>query len=234
MVSWSGLVDTDMPLLERLHLDGCPSMISVPSWLQHCTTLKSLKIHHADALQNIENLLALKELQVHHSSNLKRIFNLRRLEELEIVNCAHLDTVQDVPLLRLLHLDEPTAQLPEWLQKKQSFTLRRLEIIGSEDLLDRCSSPTARYGRLIKDAADHVYAKLHGGSLYFSYTKSTGMFDRSRRCRDRYGMQGAAILAVPVAPRRVHGGWETWIKYTLCAIFLIVSQFFVQWAVSSR
>ncbi|XP_044948822.1 disease resistance protein RGA2-like [Hordeum vulgare subsp. vulgare] len=236
MVSWSGLVDTDMPLLERLHLDGCPRMISVPSWLQHCTTLKSLKIHHADALQNIENLPALKELQVHDSSNLKRVFNLRRLEDLKIVNCACLSIVQDVPLLCILRLDldEHTSQLPEWLQRKQPFTLRRLEIVGSEDLLDRCSSSTARYGRLIKDAADHVYAKLHGGSLYFSYTKSTGMFDRSRRCRDRSSMQSAAILAVPVAPRRVHGGWETWIKYTLCAIFLIVSQFFVQWAVSSR
>ncbi|KAI4991029.1 hypothetical protein ZWY2020_039400 [Hordeum vulgare] len=236
MVSWSGLVDTDMPLLERLHLDGCPRMISVPSWLQHCTTLKSLKIHHADALQNIENLPALKELQVHDSSNLKRVFNLRRLEDLKIVNCACLSIVQDVPLLCILRLDldEHTSQLPEWIQRKQPFTLRRLEIVGSEDLLDRCSSSTARYGRLIKDAADHVYAKLHGGSLYFSYTKSTGMFDRSRRCRDRSSMQSAAILAVPVAPRRVHGGWETWIKYTLCAIFLIVSQFFVQWAVSSR
>nr|UBY07394.1 NBS-LRR disease resistance protein [Dasypyrum villosum] len=236
MVSWSGLVDTDMPLLERLQLDNCPMMISVPSWLQHCTTLKSLKIQHADALQNIENLPALKELQVHDSSNLKRIFNLRRLEDLIIVNCASLSIVQDVPLLRILHLDldEHTTQLPEWIQKKQSFTLRRLEIVGSEDLLDKCSSSTVRYGRLIKDAADHVYAKLHGGSLYFSYTKSTGMFYRSRRCRESFSMQGAAILAVPVAPRRVHGGWETWIKYTLCAIFLIVSQFFVQWAVSSR
>ncbi|VAI17366.1 unnamed protein product [Triticum turgidum subsp. durum] len=236
MVSWSGLVDIDMPLLERLQLDSCPMMISVPSWLQHCTTLKSLKIQHADALQYIENLPALKELQVHYSSNLNRILNLSRLEDLKIVSCACLTVVQDVPLLRNLHLDlgKHTAELPEWLQKKQSFTLRGLEIIGSEDLLNRCSSSTARYGRLIKDAADHVYAKLHGGSLYFSYTKRTGMFYRSRRCRECFSMQGAAILAVPVAPQRVHGGWETWIKYTLCAIFLIVSQFFVQWAVSSR
>lgn len=234
MVSWSGLGETDMPALQSLHLDRCPRMISFPSWLQHCTALKSLKVQQAGALQCIEKLPALQELQVHNSAQLERILNLHRLEDLKIVNCARLNIVQDVPLLRILHLDEHTSQLPEWLQKKRPFTLRRLEIVGSEDLLDKCSSSVARYGRVIKGAADHVYAKLHDGSIYFSYTKGTGIFDKSRRCRDRSNMHNAATLAVPVAPQRIHGYRETRIKYTLCAIVLIVSQFLVQWAVSSK
>jgi Leucine-rich repeat (LRR) protein len=31
MVPWSGLVETDMPLLQSLHLDSCPGMITLPA-----------------------------------------------------------------------------------------------------------------------------------------------------------------------------------------------------------
>jgi hypothetical protein len=232
MVPWSGLVETDMPLLQSLHLDSCPGIITLPAWLQNCTRLKSLEIQHAGALQYIQNLPALKELKVQNSANLQKISNLRRLEDLKILDCTRLDTVQNVPLLSILHLNVYTSQLPEWLQK-QSFTLRRLELVGSEDLLYKCSSSVTRDGRVIKGAADHVFAKLHDGSIYFSYTKSTGSFNKSQRCKNRPNMRNASALEVPVDPWRIPGNWETKIKYTLCAILLFVSQLLVQWVVSS-
>ncbi|KAF0914268.1 hypothetical protein E2562_027831 [Oryza meyeriana var. granulata] len=157
---WSVLRETDLPMLRVFHLGGCQrGLISIPSWLQSCRELTSMKIQHAETLQEIANLPSLKELEVDSASMLQTISNICRLEDLKISNCPHLEAVNGVLLLCSVHIELQTAQLPRWLQQQQqqSFKLRRLEITGTEELLNRCSSPFAQFWSIIQDAADHVY-----------------------------------------------------------------------------
>ncbi|KAF8641989.1 hypothetical protein HU200_067501 [Digitaria exilis] len=201
---WSGLGATDMPLLRSLSLSHCHKLRSLPPWLQHCTALTSLKVQHADGLLGIGGLHALKELQVSTCHGLKRICDLTRLEDLRITACSRLSTVQGVPLLRFMRLVE--HQQEEWLlkllrrmQQQQQERLRKLEIVASEGLLDQCSTGLAPYGLVIQKAADFVHAKLHDGSMYFSYTRSTYCFRRSRRCIERafmYGMESTKAIVI--------------------------------------
>ncbi|EEC84326.1 hypothetical protein OsI_30832 [Oryza sativa Indica Group] len=163
-------------------------------------------------------LPSLKELEVHNSGRLQTVLNIRRLEDLTISDCPVLAAVDGVPLLCSVHIKEQSAQLPQWLQQK-SLVLRRLDIIGTEVLLDRCSSPIAQYGSIIQAAAEHVYAKLVDGSFYFSYNKSTSSFQRSRRCIERLTVDGLHNNAVPP------DNWRAWMVYTLYAILVIASSF---------
>uniref|UniRef100_A0A0E0LZP6 NB-ARC domain-containing protein n=1 Tax=Oryza punctata TaxID=4537 RepID=A0A0E0LZP6_ORYPU len=218
LAPWSVLQEGDLPLLRVFHLDGCSQLNSIPSCIQRCGTLTSMKIKNIDTLQEIANLPSLKELEVHNSGRLQTVFNIRRLEDLTISDCPVLAAVNSVPLLCSVHIKEQSERLPQWLQQK-SFVLRRLDIIGTEELLDRCSLPIAQYGYIIQAAAEHVYAKLVDGSFYFSYNKSTGSFQRSRRCIERLTVDGLHNNVVPP------DNWRAWMVYTLYAILVIASSF---------
>uniref|UniRef100_A0A0D9XCD3 AAA+ ATPase domain-containing protein n=1 Tax=Leersia perrieri TaxID=77586 RepID=A0A0D9XCD3_9ORYZ len=226
LAPWSVLQECDLPLLRVFHLNGCSQLSSIPPWLHGCSKLTSMKVKNADTLQEIARLPSLKELEVYNSGRLQTVFNMRKLEDLRISDCPGLEVVNGVPSLCSVHVEEQIVLLPQWLQQK-SFELRRLEIIGTEELLDRCSSPFAQYGSIIQFAAEHVYAKLVDGSFYFSYNKSTGSFQRSRRCIERltvdYGLHNDDVPP---------DTWKKWMMYTLYAILLIASSF-IQWVLRS-
>ncbi|CAD6223781.1 unnamed protein product [Miscanthus lutarioriparius] len=199
--SWKGLEKRDMPSLMNFRICGCPKLDSLPSWLKHCMALRSLHIDRADNLEAIENIPALKELEVCENNKLKVISNLGKLENLKVVACLLLDVVQDVPLLRTVHSNEKNSiKLPQWLQPEKPFMLRRLEIVGTEELLDSCSSATAPYWPVIQNA-DHVYANLPDGSFYFSYAKSSSYFHKSARNLARSSLQSSASFSVPILPQ---------------------------------
>lgn len=199
--SWQGLKEIDMPSLMNFRIIECPKLDSLPSWLKHCTALRSLHIDHADNLESIENIPGLKELEVCENSKLKVISNLRRLEDLKVVACLLLDVVQDVPSLCTVHSNEQNpTKLPQWLQPEKPFMLRRLEIVGTEELLDNCSSATAPYWHIIQNA-DHVYANLPDGSFYFSYAKSSSYFHRSARSLARSPLLSPVSFSVPILPQ---------------------------------
>lgn len=199
--SWQGLEERDMPSLMNFRITGCPKLDSLPSFLKHCMALRSLHIDHADNLEAIENIPALKELEVCENSKLKVISNLGRLEDLKVVACMLLNVVQDVPSLRTVHSNEKNStKLPKWLQPEKPFMLRRLEIVGTEELLDSCSSATAPYWRIIQNA-DHVYANLPDGSFYFSYAKSSSYFHKSARNLARSSLLSSASFSVPILPQ---------------------------------
>ncbi|CAN6195520.1 unnamed protein product [Urochloa humidicola] len=231
--TWSGLLESDMPLLRSFQVSGCPRLSVLPPWLKHCKALASMKIQSTDELREIRDLPALKELQVDSCRVLQRISELSRLEDLEITACPGLNVVEGVPLLRSLQLRENATELhlPRWLPRLP-VRLRSLEITGGEDLLDGCSSELAPSWPLIKDIADLVYAKLHDGSIYFSCVTSVPRFHRtSQRCRDRADAYGATVQRVtPPSPPQENGGdlqeakvWVWRALYGLATAFLIGS-----------
>ncbi|XP_062189535.1 putative disease resistance protein RGA3 isoform X2 [Phragmites australis] len=199
--SWSGLEKRDMPSLMNFRIVGCPKLDSLPGCVMNCMALTSLQIDRADSLEAIENIPALKELEVRENNKLKNISNLRRLEDLKVVNCLLLNVVQDVPSLRTVHSNERNStELPQWLQPEKPFMLRRLEIVGNEELLDSCSSATSPYWSVIQNA-DHVYANLPDGSFYFSYAKSSSNFHRSARSLARSSLYSSPSFSMPIVPR---------------------------------
>lgn len=199
--SWWGLEEGDMPSLMNFRLDRCPKLNSLPRWLKHCMALRRLEIDLADSLETIDNLTALKELKVHRNKRLKRISNLDKLEDLKVVHCLHLKVVQGVPLIRTVHSDErKSTKLPRWLHPQEPFMLRRLEIVGTEELLDTCSSSSSPYWSVIKNA-DHVNANLPDGSFYFSYTKSTSYFHKSARSLARSSLYNSPSFTMHVVPQ---------------------------------
>ncbi|KAL6639331.1 hypothetical protein ACP70R_023061 [Stipagrostis hirtigluma subsp. patula] len=199
--SWRGLEERDMPSLRNFRISGCPRLDSLPHWLEHCMALTSLHIDHCDSLEKIENIHALKELEVRENNELKMISNLGRLEDLKVVNCLLLDVVMGVPSLCTVHSNERNStELPQWLKPEIPFKLRRLEIVGTEVLLDSCSSATSPYWSVIQNA-DHVYANLTDGSFYFSYTKSSSNFHRSARSLARSSLYSSPSFSMPVVPQ---------------------------------
>ncbi|XP_047063159.1 putative disease resistance protein RGA3 [Lolium rigidum] len=199
--SWWGLEEGDMPSLINLRLDGCSKLDSLPYWLEHCTSLTSLQIDHADNLEEIMNLPALKQLRVQRNPLLTRISNLERLEDLHVLHCLRLEVVQGVPSLRNVHSDERNlTELPHWLRPQEPFMLRRLEIVGTEELLDRCSSASGPYWSVIQNA-DHVYANLPDGSFYFSFNKSTSYFHRSARSLAQSLLYISPSFIMPAVPQ---------------------------------
>ncbi|TKW32599.1 hypothetical protein SEVIR_2G177900v4 [Setaria viridis] len=226
--TWSGLLEGDMPLLRSFHVSRCPRLSKLPPWLIHCKALTSMKIHLADKLLEIRGLPALKELQVDSCRALQLISELGRLEDLEVTACPGLDAVEDVPLLRSLRLreDASSKELPRWLPRLP-VRLRRLEILGGEDLLDSCSSEHAPSWPSIKDIADLVHAKVvHDGSAYFSCITSTSTspprFHRiSLQCRDRAKAYGSTVQTLP--PPQEAKAWVWRALYGLAAAFLIGS-----------
>jgi hypothetical protein len=92
------------------------------------------------------------------------------------------------------------AELPQWLQPEKPFMLRRLEIVGTEVLLDSCSLANARHWSVIQNA-DHVYANLPDGSFYFSYTKSSGNIHRSVRSLAQSSLHSTPSFRMPIAPQ---------------------------------
>ncbi|CAN6199012.1 unnamed protein product [Urochloa humidicola] len=196
--SWWGLEKRDMPLLMNFRIVGCPKLDSLPHWLEHCKALISLHISHVDSLEMIENIPALKELEVRENNKLKMISNLGKLEDLKVVDCLILDVVQDVPSLRTVHSNERNStKLPQWLQPEKPLMLRRLEIVGTEELLDRCSSASAPYWRVVQNA-DHVYAYLPDDSFYFSYAKSSSYFHNSARSLARSSLYSSPSFSMPI------------------------------------
>ncbi|CAL5064983.1 unnamed protein product [Urochloa decumbens] len=229
--TWSGLLESDMPLLRSFQISGCSRLSTLPPWLKHCKALANMKIQSADMLREVRDLPALKELQVGSCPALQRISELIRLEDLEIMACPGLDDVEGVPLLRSLQLRENATelQLPRWLPRPP-VRLRSLEIIGGEGLLDSCSSELAPSWPLIKDIADLVYAKLHDGSTYFSCVTSIPRFYWiSQQCRDRANAYGATVQRVAPPPQENGGDLQeakVWVwraLYGLASAFLIGS-----------
>jgi hypothetical protein len=210
--TWSDLrvSEGDMPLLHSFQVSRCPSMSALPPWLKHCKALTSMKIHGADKLKEIKGLPALRELQVGSCPSLEQISELGRLEDLEIGACPSLDTVEGVPLLRSLRLreDESLKELPGWLPKlAPAKPIKRLEIVGGEDLLDTCSSERATSWPSIKDIAEFVYAKvvLRDGSTsaYFSCATSTKpprFYRISAQCRDHHDKAFGATTVQTLPP----------------------------------
>ncbi|KAL6896776.1 hypothetical protein ACP4OV_007348 [Aristida adscensionis] len=198
--SWRGLEKRDMPSLKNFRVVRCPKLDSLPRWLEHCMALTSLHIDHADSLEAIRNIPALRELEVLENNKLKMISNLRRLEYLKVVNCLLLDVVEKVPSLHTVHSNErDSTELPQWLQPEKPFKLRRLEIVGTEDLLDSCSSATSPYWSIVQNA-DHVYANLPDGSFYFSYARSSTNFHRSPRSLAR-SLYSSPSFSMPIVPQ---------------------------------
>ncbi|KAK8460413.1 hypothetical protein SEVIR_2G326300v4 [Setaria viridis] len=196
--SWWGLEERDMPLLMNFRIVGCPKLDSLPHCLQHCKALTSLHIDHVDSLETIQNIPALKELEVRENIKLKMISNLGNLEDLKVVDCLLLDVVQDVPSLRTVHSNERNStKLPQWLQPGKPFMLRRLEIVGTEELLDRCSSASAPYWPVIQNA-DHVFAYLPNDDFYFSYAKSSSYFHKSARSLARSSLYSSPSFSMSV------------------------------------
>jgi hypothetical protein len=89
------------------------------------------------------------------------------------------------------------AELPQWLQPEKPFMLRRLEIVGTEVLLDSCSLANARHWSVIQNA-DHVYANLPDGSYF--YTKSSGNIHRSVRSLAQSSLHITPSFRMPIAP----------------------------------
>lgn len=196
--SWWGLEERDMPLLKNFRLVGCPKLDSLPHWLQHCKALTSLHIDHVDSLEMIENIPAVKEVEVRENIKLKMISNLENLEYLKVVDCLLLDVVQDVPSLRTVHSNERNStKLPQWLQPGKPFMLRRLEIVGTEELLDSCSSASGPYWPVIQNV-DHVFAYLPDDDFYFSYAKSRSYFHKSARSLARSSLYSSPSFSMPV------------------------------------
>ncbi|CAL5086714.1 unnamed protein product [Urochloa decumbens] len=196
--SWWGLEKRDMPLLMNFRIVGCPKLDSLPHWLEHCKVLISLHISHVDSLETIENIPALKELEVRDNKKLKMISNLGKLEDLKVVDCLLLDVVQDLPSLRTVHSNERNStKLPQWLQPEKPLMLRRLEIVGTEELLDKCSSASAPYWPVIQNA-DHVYAYLPDDSFYFFYAKSSSYFHNSARSLARSSLYSSPSFSMPI------------------------------------
>ncbi|KAL5198417.1 hypothetical protein ABZP36_001929 [Zizania latifolia] len=198
--SWWG-IEGDMPSLMNFRLERCPKLESLPHWLEHCTALRSLRIDHVDNLKAIENLPAIRELEVHRNKKLKRIINLKSLEDLKVVHCLLLKLVQGVPSLSTVHSDaRNSTELPQWLQPQKPFILTRLEIIGTEELLDKCSFASSPYWSAIQHA-DHVFANLPDDTFYFSYTKSNSNFHRSARSLARSSLYSSPSFIMPAAPQ---------------------------------
>uniref|UniRef100_A0A0E0LKN5 AAA+ ATPase domain-containing protein n=1 Tax=Oryza punctata TaxID=4537 RepID=A0A0E0LKN5_ORYPU len=238
--SWSGIEEGDMPSLVDFRLERCPKLDSLPRWLEHCTALRSLRIDHADSLKTIENLPSLRELEVHRNKKLKRILNLESLEDLKVVHCLVLKVVHGVPSLHTVHSDDRNStELPQWLQPQQPFILKRLEIIGTEELLDKCSSASSTYWSAIQHA-DHVFAYLPDDTFYFSYTKSNSNFHRSARSLARSLYNSPSFVMPSIAPsndvivpeenirrnRRieiVRSRSQSWVRTELFAVLLFVA-----------
>uniref|UniRef100_J3MWF9 Disease resistance R13L4/SHOC-2-like LRR domain-containing protein n=2 Tax=Oryza brachyantha TaxID=4533 RepID=J3MWF9_ORYBR len=215
--AWSGLQERDLPMLRVFQLDGCQrELTSIPSWLQSCRELTSMKIQNAGTLQEIADLPSLKELEVHNCSRLERISNIIRLDDLKIFNCSGLEAVNDVPFLCSVHLELQGAQLPRWLQP---FNLRRLDITGTQELLNICSSPFSPCWSIIQGVADHVCGKKLGDdSIHFSYNKSTGSLYTSPRCAQRIAVPGLHNSATVR-----QDNWRAWKHNTFYAILLIAT-----------
>ncbi|XP_006657698.1 putative disease resistance protein RGA3 [Oryza brachyantha] len=239
--SWRGIEEGDMPSLVNLRLERCPKLESLPRWLEHCTALRSFRIDRADSLKTIENLPAVRELEVHRNKKLKRILNLGSLEGLKVVHCLVLKVVQGVPSLRTVHSDDRNStELPPWLQPQEPFILKRLEIIGTEELLDKCSSASSPYWSSIQHA-DHVFAHLPDDTFYFSYTKSNGSFHRSARSLARSSLYSSPSFVMPsvtqgsdvIAPEEDAGRnmqieigrsrSQSWVRTELFAVLLFVA-----------
>jgi hypothetical protein len=232
--TWSGLeARIHMPVLRRFEISQCPKLCRLPPWLQHCTALTSLKALRADMIQEINNLPALKELEVERCHDLDRISNLGRLLDLKIVRCSSLRAVQGIQLLRSLRLHQETTQLPQWLcEQPSTFALKRLEIVGGEELLGKCS-PTgvAEYGPMIQDIADHVYTKLEeDASMYFSYTRSTGHFERS----PRYMEHAHRYACVTMSVRGSNPEARVSVRLLNYLAVLIAVQCFIMWSWTFR
>ncbi|KAL6592449.1 hypothetical protein ACP70R_049502 [Stipagrostis hirtigluma subsp. patula] len=233
LMRWLHTEAHDMPLLCSFQLLECPRLQGHSLWLRHRTALTSLKIQCSDELQEIRELPELNELHVDNCGQLRTIGSLGKLEDLIIARCSNLSTVQGVDRLRSLRLEEEQAmELPRWLQEQQRppFPLSRLDIVGSEQLLRRCFTSTG-----IQTAADHVHAMLPDGSTYFSYTKSTGHSQWSQQWKEAVRVHGAVTVPIPQPGRRGIGeSWMRYTLYTLYAVILVVSQWFVLRIVGSR
>ncbi|KAL6846382.1 hypothetical protein ACP4OV_023830 [Aristida adscensionis] len=241
--NWLGFQQGDMPRLRCLELSGCLRLNGLPPWLRHCTALTALKTQRC-GLREIRNLHALNELQVDSCDQLHTIGrHLDRLEDLKIAGCTSLTNLHGFRHLRSLRVvqEEGVRDLPLWLQPNYlRFTLTRLEIGGGQELLDRCYAGISPNELIIRGVAEHVRAILPDGSTYYTYMKSTGRFSPRSRQPDQGGADaevdaGARInvhdvVAMPVPQLGTRGRRDAWMSYTLYtlyAVILVASQWFV-------
>lgn len=156
------------------------------------------------------------------------------------MHCLVLKVVHGVPSLRAVHSDDRNStELPQWLQPQQPFVLKRLDIIGTEELLDKCSSASSTYWSAIQHA-DHVFAYLPDDTFYFSYTKSNSNFHRSARslARSLYSSQSFVMPSITpsndvIVPeenirrnKRIEIGRsrsQSWVRTELFAVLLFVA-----------
>ncbi|KAJ4782068.1 Disease resistance protein (CC-NBS-LRR) [Rhynchospora pubera] len=106
-----------MPKLEKLIIDECRKLPSLPTGLSyHATSLKRLEINKCEALNYVEGLQSLQDLVIIEGTNLKRISNLPKLSYLGIRDCPNLEILENLkPFYRMALHDIQMETLPEYL-----------------------------------------------------------------------------------------------------------------------
>jgi hypothetical protein len=172
--SWEGFQAGDFPSLLKFHLDSCPNIESLPTFLEYSKQLTSMQIVAAGNLKVIGNLPMLKELVVQDSRSLSTVTNLPSLVVLMVIGCSRLQHVKGVKCVRHLRIvDRELTRLPDWLTEHTSV-LQTLTVFGTEELLGMLV-PSGKDCSVIRDI-DKVYGNLTDGSPFFMYTKKTGDF----------------------------------------------------------
>uniref|UniRef100_A0A0D9XCD1 AAA+ ATPase domain-containing protein n=1 Tax=Leersia perrieri TaxID=77586 RepID=A0A0D9XCD1_9ORYZ len=180
MESWDRFKDGDLRSLTKFHLENSPKLRSLPSGLEYCKILTSVKIVGADSLQVIDNLHVLKEMVVQDCRELVKISNLPALQVLVVVDCYRLQDVRGVSCLRHVRVvDRVMKKLPHWLTGQDAFFLKTFTIVGTAELL----------GTLVPDSEgwsavrnmDRVYANLPDGTPFLAYNKGKTDFQMVKK-----------------------------------------------------
>ncbi|KAF0914272.1 hypothetical protein E2562_027832 [Oryza meyeriana var. granulata] len=153
-----------------VHDCNSPKLRSLPSGLEYCKVLKSVKIVGADSLQVIDNLPVLKDLFVQDCRKLVMISNLPALQVLVVVDCSRLQDLKGVECLRHVRIvDRVMKKLPDWLTGHDASVLQTFTIVGTAELLGKLV-PDSEGWSAIRNI-NRVYANLPDGTPFLAYNK---------------------------------------------------------------
>ncbi|KAM0942780.1 putative leucine-rich repeat domain superfamily [Dioscorea sansibarensis] len=135
---------TPLKKLQKLVLNGCPKLRSLPEGLlSHCTALTDLALVGTNRVKEVKNLYSVKRIVLTDCMSLIEVSNLTSLYRLMITRCRKLLVVERLDELQDLVLDDQEMEtLPEWLLTaagKGKFTrIQKMDIESNAQLLSRC------------------------------------------------------------------------------------------------
>ncbi|KAH7659827.1 RNI-like protein [Dioscorea alata] len=135
---------TPLKKLQKLVLNGCPKLRSLPEGLlSHCTALTDLALVSTNNVKEVKNLYSVKHILVMDCESLIEVSNLTHLYRLMITKCRKLVVVERLDELQDLVLDDQEMEtLPEWLLTaagEGKFSgIQKMDFESNAQLLSRC------------------------------------------------------------------------------------------------